>query len=363
MSVSFKTAFFISLLPVLVSCKGKQPTVHPEYRSITQSVYASGIVKSRNQYQVFPESAGIIDQLDIAEGDTVRKGQRLAVIRNPSAILNRQNALAAADFNTLNNTRDQLQELQNTVEMAQQVKQNDSLLYARQRELWNQGIGTRIELEQRALNVRNATTSYENALLKYSQLKKQLDFTERQSRTSLAIASSLEKDLEVKSQMDGNVFSLLKEQGEMVNAQTPIAVIGEKNNVYLELQIDENDISEVVPDQQVLITMDSYKREVFEARIKKIYPMMNERSRTFTAEADFIKRPDRLFPNLTAEANIIITSKPHALLIPRSYLIDDQYVLLKNKKKVKVNIGARDNQFAEIISGVTEKDELLNPDL
>lgn len=359
----FKKITIFFLLTGIFSCKENRSSIHPEYRSITQSVYASGVVKSRNQYQVFPESSGIMDQLYITEGDSVRTGQVIALIRNPTAILNRQNSMAAADFNAQNNTRDQLQELQNSVELTKQMKQNDSLLYLRQVELWQQGIGTRVELEQRELNARNTAINYENALLKYAQVKKQLDFSARQSRTNLAIASSQEKDLEIKSQMNGNVFSLLKEKGEMVNVQTPIAIIGEKNNLYLELQIDERDISQVADNQEVLVTMDSYRQKVFEGRIVKIYPMMNERSRTFTTEVVFIRRPEVLYPNLTAEANIIILSKQKALLIPRSYLIDDQFVLLKDKKKVRVIPGAKDNQFAEIISGITDKDELLNPDL
>lgn len=363
LSPAFKKAVFYFLLISLFSCKGKQNYIHPEYRSITQSVYASGVVKSRNQYQVFPESAGILDQLYITEGDAVKTGQVIALIRNPAAVLNRQSSLASAQFNAPHNTRDQLQELQNAVEITRQMKQNDSLLYVRQQELWSQGIGARVELEQRELSARNADINYNNALLKYKQLKKQLDFSALQSQTNLALATSQEKDLEVKSQMNGNVFILLKEKGETVNAQTPIAIIGEKNNLYLELQIDENDISQVTDNQNVIITMDSYRQKVFEGKILKIYPMMNERSRTFTAEAVFTQRPEVLYPNLTVEANIIIVSKQKALLIPRSYLIEDQFVLLKDKKKVKVTIGAKDNQFAEIISGISEKDELLNPEL
>ena len=103
----------------------------------------------------------------------------------------------------------------------------------------------------------------------------------------------------------------------MVNPQTPLATIGDAFIFLLEMQIDEYDVAKVKLGQKVLLTMDSYKNEVFEARVSKINPMMNERSKSFTIEAEFIKQPSVLYPNLTAEANIIIQVKQNALTIPR----------------------------------------------
>lgn len=279
----YKNALYAFLLFIFISCGKKQAIIHPEYHSITQSVYASGIVKSRNQYQVFASVPGLIDRLYISEGDSVMTGQILLMISNPTAKLNKQNSETAANYNEPANNQDRLQELKSAVETALQRKENDSLFYVRQQNLWNQGIGTRAELDQRELSAKNSAENYQSALSRYSQLKKQLDFSARQARTGLAIASTQENELAVKSKINGRVFSVLKKQGEMVTAQTPIAVIGEKENLYLELQIDEYDIGQVTEGQQVLITMDSYKGNVFEAVVSKIYPMMNERSRTFTA--------------------------------------------------------------------------------
>jgi multidrug resistance efflux pump len=44
--------------------------------------------------------------------------------------------------------------------------------------------------------------------------------------------------------------------------------------------------------QKVLVTMDSYKGEVFDAIVDKIYPIMDERSRTFMIEAHFVRPPE-----------------------------------------------------------------------
>ncbi len=79
--------------------------------------------------------------------------------------------------------------------------------------------------------------------------------------------------------------------------------------------------------------MDSYKNEVFEARVDRIIPFMNERSRSFTVEAVFITKPTALFPNLTVEANVIIQTKNDAITIPVDYLINDSLVMLSSGEK------------------------------
>jgi hypothetical protein len=107
--------------------------------------------------------------------------------------------------------------------------------------------------------------------------------------------------------------------------------------------------------------MDSYKGEVFEATISKIYSMMNERSKSFKVEAIFTKQPQNLYPNLTTEANIIIEVKEKAITIPRTYLIDNDLVLLSNQEKRKVTIGLKDYEKVEILSGITTKDQLFKP--
>jgi multidrug efflux pump subunit AcrA (membrane-fusion protein) len=107
--------------------------------------------------------------------------------------------------------------------------------------------------------------------------------------------------------------------------------------------------------------MDSYKGQVFEAIVQKIDPIMNERSKSFTVEAGFVKQPPALYPNLTCEANIVIVEKSKALTIPRNFLLDSNYVLMENNEKRKVETGLKDYQKVEILSGITAKDILLKP--
>ena len=245
--------------------------------------------------------------------------------------------------------------------MARSKKQNDSLLLVRQRNLWANQIGTRVELEQRELNYKNSLTAYKSAVLRYKDLKKQLELAEKQSQKNLQISETRADDYTIRSETRGKVYSVLIEQGELVTPQTPVAVIGDADEFILELQVDEYDISRVKPGQKVLLNLDSYKGQVFEGEVYKINPAMNQRTRSFTVEARFLTAPPALFPNLTTEANIIIQAKKDALIIPRDYLIDGAFVMTEEKEKVPVKTGLKDYQKVEILDGITKNDVLLKP--
>ena len=344
-----------------ISCKNKVVTVRPVEEKITESVYASGIVKSKDQYQVYASANGVVDNLMVQEGDLVKKGEVLMRLKNSTARLNTENAMLAANYAATSSNTEKLKDVQNAIQLAQIKMQNDSSLLERQRNLWKQNIGTRNELDRLELAWRNSLSAYKAAKLKYADLQKQISFQDKQAQKNVSITKSIAADFTLKSETDGKVYNMLVTNGEMVNVQSPVAVIGSATDFMLELQVDEYDIARIKKDQQVLISMDSYKGEVFEAIVTKINPLMNERSKSFTVEADFVKPPPALFPNLTCEANIIIQAKDRALTIPRNYLLDGDYVLMENNEKRKVVTGLKDYQKVEIISGLTDKDDIRKP--
>lgn len=347
---------------MLFAC-GKQPEkTQPTTENITESVYASGIIKSKNQYQVFATVGGIIQKVLVREGDVVKKGDPLLVIQNEASRLNAENAKLAADFADRNISGDRLSELKGLIETARTKMLNDSLLLQRQRGLWAQQIGSKVELEQRELAYANSANTYQSAVLRYRDLQKQLDFAAAQSKKLLSISQSLAQDYTVRSLTDGRVYSLLKEPGEMVGLQSPVAIIGDAEAFVAVLQVDENDIARVKPGQRVLLLLDSYKGQVFEAKVSKIDPIMNERTRTFSMEADFVQRPPTLYPNLTTEANIIIQSKEKVVTIPRAYLLNDSLVILTDKSQRKVAVGLKDYQKVEILGGLSANETILKPD-
>ncbi len=351
----------ISLL--IISCKVKQETTKPIEEGITESVYASGIIKSTNQYNVFSTVNGVIGEILVKEGDVVNKGDAILKLVNTNAQLNTENAVLAADYAAKNTNAEKLNELQIATNFAKSKMSEDALLQHRQQNLWNENIGSKNELEQRQLAYKSSAAAYQTAKLRYTQLQKQISFQAKQSQKNLQIVSSVKNDYTIKSGAKGKVYNLLFKQGEMVTTINPVAVIGDANDFIMELQVDEYDINSVKKGQKILLSMDSYKGQVFEATVTKINSIMNDRSKSFTIEAVFIKQPATLYPNLTCEANIVIQQKAKAITIPRNYLLTGDSVWIEKDKKQKVVVGLKDYQKVEIISGITVNDMIYKPAL
>lgn len=350
------------LAPLLIgltfySCKNKQEQAQATVEDISESVYASGTVKSKNQYQVFSTVNGIIQDILVNEGELVSKGTPIIRILNVASKLNAENAQLAA--NLANANQDKLNELKANIEIAKIKMKNDSVLAARQKILWSQQVGTLVELEQREFVYKNSLTMYEVALLRYNDVKKQLNATAQQSINNLQISSTLQDDFTIKSETDGKLYAVLKEKGELVSPLSPLAVIGSADDFVLELQVDENDITKIKQGQKIIITLNSYKDQTFEAKVEKVNTIMNERSRSFTIEAVFVRKPPTLYANLSVEANIVLQTKQKAITIPRSYLVDETYVLNESGDKVKVKVGLKDYQKVEILEGISANDVVV----
>ena len=352
---------FIVLAIFLYGCKSKVEKIKPTIESISESIYASGTVKSKNQYQAFAPVNGIVENVFVSEGDTIKKGESILSVSNEAQRLSKENAELAEKFSDLNANQGKLNEAKLLVELAKNKMKNDSALFFKQKMLWQQQVGTGVELEQRELVFQNSKTAYYSSQVKLNDLKRQLDFTSSQSKKNLLISTKIESDYTLKSEIDGIVYSISKSKGEIVGVQTPLAVIGDAKNFILEMQVDEFDILKIRKGLIVLVTLDSYKGKVFEASVTKINPLMNERSKTFLVEAEFLKQPELLYPNITFEANIVLQSKEKALLIPRNFVQNDTLVFKSNGDKVVVKTGLRDYQKIEILSGISAEDELIKP--
>lgn len=356
-----KLNLLVVLLLFVGACKSKVEKIKPTVQDVTESVYASGVIKAVNQYQVFATVNGIVNNIYVTEGDEVKRGSLLLSVVNQTSKLNTENARLAANFNDYNANKSKLAEAKVNIDFAKSKWQLDSSLYFRQLSLWNQQVGSQVELDQRKLGFENSRAAYNSALLKYGELNRQLNFASQQAKRNLLISEQLQNDFDVKSEFDGKVYSILKEKGEIVTPQMPLAVVGAANSFEIELQVDEYDIVRLRNGQQVFISLDSYKGKVFEAVIEKINPLMNERTKTFLVEAKFTQTPPVLYPNLTVEANILIQTKSKVLTLPRKVVSEDGFVTKANGDKVKVEIGLKDYERVEIVSGVTADDEVISP--
>ena len=126
---------FFLLAGLFFSCSKQPEKTQPTVEKITESVYASGIIKSKNQYQVYATVSGLIQKILVKEGDVVKKGDALFAIENETSKLNSENAGLAAELAEWNRQGDRLNELKGAIETAKSKMLNDSILLVRQRGL------------------------------------------------------------------------------------------------------------------------------------------------------------------------------------------------------------------------------------
>jgi HlyD family secretion protein len=358
-----KPIYYCIPLLLLLGCKNGKESVTVERKSITESVYASGVVKAQGQYQSYALVSGILKEIKVNEGDSVSVGDTLFIIDNRSSSLSADNAALAYELSqkNANANSDRLQELETAKNLALEKLKNDSLMMVRQQKLWQQNIGSKVEVEQRELAFATSKSNYKSAVNRLDQAKLQLESEKNMALNNLKISKKNVGDFVVTSELNGRVYDIMKDPGDLVGPQIPMAIVGSADSFVMELQVDEYDITSLRLGQKVLVSMDSYKGQVFEAVLSKINPIMNSASRTFLVEAIFTKQPTVLYPNLTVEANIVLETHADALIIPRSYLIRDSLVLTSEKDTTKVTTSLRNYEYVEITNGISEGQKIYKP--
>ena len=358
--VSFFSVFFL----ISISCSKKDTEeIKPTISDVTQSVYASGVVKAVGQYTVYSTVNGVLQKIKVAVGHRVKEGQLLFELESEKADLNTENALLAYQLSQESNhyIQDKIDEMEMKVQAAKDKLALDESIYNRNKRIKQYQIISEVDFERVELGYKSSKINYETAKKQLAQLKAQLQNDQSRNNINLKISQKSQSDFSVKSAFSGQLFDIPVKEGALITTQTPLATIGESNSFLLELEVDENDMVLVTLGQKVLVTMDSYKGHVFDAVVDKIYPIMQERSRTFKIEAHFVKPPQKLYPNLTAEANIVIKTKKKVITIPKNYLIQGQYVLVNKDEKRKVKIGLSDYQKAEILEGLQAEETIYKP--
>ncbi len=345
------------------SCSDKQDRTYPERTVITESVYSSVTVQPDSLYLAYASVGGILDKNLVEEGTEVIKGDPIAQIINSTPNLNRENARLALELakqNYLGNNAI-LKSLREQIEAAELQYANDSINYQRQKKLWEQGIGSRAEYDNRQLASELSRNNLSLKRSSYAQTKNELETRYRQAQNNYETSRIAARDFIVESKINGTVYALYKEPGEIVTSMEPVASVGSTADFLVEMLVDEVDIVKLKRGQKALISLDAYPSRVFEAEVSKIYPKKDERSQTFTVEALFREAPPTLYPGLSGEGNIIIDHKEDALVIPKEYIRNDSIVETE-KGPVTVRTGLQDLDRIEIISGIDAGTLLLKPE-
>lgn len=352
--------FILSLL--LTACGDDEKPVSPELTTVTESVYASLSITPDSSYLAYAAVSGLVERIAVEEGDLIAQGAELMQVVNTSPELNKQNAALALGQarQNFNGSANLINELQEEIGIAVLKLENDSINFEKQQNLWKKNIGTQNDYDSRKLAYQTASKNVELLTNRLKRTRADLSTQLQQAENNYQNALSNAKDYSVTSLINGRVYQLLKEPGEIVSMQEPLAMLGSATHFIIEMLIDEVDIAKVEIGQQVLITLDAYPGESFKATVSRVYPLKDESTQTFTVEGVFENPPARLFAGLSGEANIVISLKDNALVIPRRYL-NDQNQVKTGDGLVTVKTGLINLDKVEILSGIEADTQLYLP--
>ena len=356
---------FLTLLLLLsvAACKPKYDEASPKTGPVTEAVFASGSIEPKDAYTLTSLSDGFIVKSYVTENDLVKDGQVLFQLDNRQQ--NTQVKIAETNVNyariSASDNSPSLLQVKAQIDAARAKVQTDSATLQRFEHLYTTNSVSRQDLDNARLNFQNSTSTYKSALENYkaTENKVKQDLANTQSQLQNAVAGNQYYNLVAIGA--SKVYQIFKKQGDLVRRGEQVAQLGNPDSIVINLDVEEGSISKIQLGQQVLVELNTEKNKTYEARITKIYPHFNERSQSYKVEARFLKEMPGLISGTQLQANIITARKEKTLLIPHTYVIDGNKVLVKKDKKVDtvvITTGITSDEWIEVLSGITEGDKI-----
>ena len=278
-----------------------------------------GNVDTKQNIVIYPETQGILTKVYVKEGDKVAKGQLLATIDDGGL-------------------SQQLAQLQIQSDLAKTT-------FERQKRLWDQKIGSEIQYLQ-------AKSNYESQLQTVNQLKSQL------AKNSL------------RAQFSGIVDDVMIEQGSVVAPQSPVIRMVNLDDMYIETDVPESYITDVVVGNSVQIEFPVLGKTI-QGKIRQAGNFINPANRTYKIEVAVPNADKMIKPNLTAKLKINDYTNSKAILIPQNIISEnangEQYIyIVQNKdgdnataKRVIIETGKTQGDFIEVVNGIDDNAEII----
>lgn len=380
-------------------------------RTIIETVNASGKVYPEIEVKVSPDISGEIVELNVNEGDSVKKGQVLARIYADIYLTQRDQVVAGVNQSKaqLSNSTASLVGLKATLDNLKNV-------YERQKKLFNEKVVSRAEFEQ-------SEQAYLTAQANYNAAREGLKSSEASIQSAQAQLQKADKDLSrtvITSPMNGMISLMNVKKGERVagnsfNVGTEMMRVADMRSIEVRVDVGENDIPKVKLGDTAIVEVDAYTNRKFKGLVYKIAnPNTGSAvSAASSAEVTNYKVHIRLLPasykdlvgpgkgfpfrpGMSASADIQTRTKQNVLSVALNAVTtrdkngdasaggdkkDDKkpeaketkstsgddgieevvFVLQKDNKvkKVKVKTAIQDLNYIEILEGLKEGDEVI----
>lgn len=235
-------------------------------RTIIESVNASGKVYPEVEVKISPDISGEITELNVAEGDSVRRGQVLARIYADIYALQRDEAASRVNQSsaTVDNSSAALDALKANLEQAQQS-------FERNKKLYEDKVISKAELEQYETTLKSSQANYNAAQQNIRSLKANV----QASQVGLNKANKDLSRATLTAPMDGVISSLKIKKGERVagnsfNVGTEMMTVADMSVLEVRVDVGENDIVKISIGDSADVEVDAYNNRKFKGVVTKI---------------------------------------------------------------------------------------------
>ena len=245
---------------------------------ISRTLDLTGTATPTRQARLASPGEGPIQNCRVREGDQVKRGERVLTIGRSGA--------AAAQVTA----------------MAESVKEQAAELNR-----------TKILVQSGAIpgsQLDTARAKYEGA------------------RALMAKARESAGDYSVAAPWDGVVSKVLVKDGDFVAPRAPLVEMYDPNSLVIRLAVPEAQSTLVFKGMPVKVQMDAYPGKTFEGKISLVYPDLDTRMRTRTAEVK-LDYPVALIPGMFARLQVGLETATDAVVVP-----GDAVLVLPNGEKV-----------------------------
>jgi HlyD family secretion protein len=343
---------------------------------LIQTVVANGKVELPEPVEIVSKSNGNISAVNAKAGQSVSAGQILLTLasKNDRGIIERAKvatALAEARFKKVSElthagSEQSLSRAKFSVESAKKQ-------YARSRELAAKGF---VSQEQASDALRNLTISQSQLATAQFQAKANRAKGSDYALAELALnkARAYERALRdksgsslIKAATDGLLTSCHVAAGDKVMPGKKLMVISPTGTAHLVLQLDENNRRDLKLGQQARIVAEGHSEQSFGAVISSISPAADTAQGKFAVKLDSLQSPEFLRQDMVVSAEIEVTRRADALLLPLAAVRDgdsaEPWVMVLDNGRAqrrRVKLGVRDKARVEVLDGLHEN-ELVFP--
>jgi RND family efflux transporter MFP subunit len=237
----------------------------------------SGYIINAARIQISPRFLGVVEWIGVKKGDPVHEGQVLARLDDreyKAKLVQAEGVLASARV---------------AVEKAE-------LAYKRAHALTASHVGTQESEDDARLELENARASLQQAQGSRDEAQAYVDWCT------------------IRSPIDGVVVEKLVNPDELVMPQsfgglggpsTALLAVASPQNLQVEIDVNESDLSKIAINQQCLVSPEAYPDRVYKGHVAEIAPEANRAKGTLQVKVQ-IETPDRyLTPELSAKVEFL----------------------------------------------------------